>query len=83
MIVRMGGLCPRERRRRSSHHHHGRHKGRHQQQTYALNHAFCPFLSTSTQRFSSQAVSGRMWFAGAGRIVYALAGAKQASGPCL
>src|SRR5215203_3952743 len=26
-------------RSRSSHHHHGRHKGRHQQQTDALNHA--------------------------------------------
>src|SRR5918995_4743359 len=60
MIVRIGGLCPRERRRRSSHHHHGRHKGRHQQQTYALNHAVYPFLTTSPQRFSSQAVSGRM-----------------------
>src|SRR5215204_618267 len=33
------GLANSERRSRSSHHHHGRHKGRHHQQTNALNHA--------------------------------------------
>ena len=31
--------------------------------------------------FETQGTLRRMWFAGAGRVVYALAGAKQASGP--
>src|SRR5215212_1058538 len=39
--VGVGGAssCIGERRSSRSHHHHGRHKGRHHQQTNALNHA--------------------------------------------
>src|SRR5215212_10427628 len=63
-----------------SHHQKG---GYREHQDDAL-HALFPFLTTPTQRFMAQAISGRMCICGGwAHCVYALAGAKQASGPFL